>query len=85
MYRNSTSRHFRGSNASTSSSARFKSTICSPPASTPTKPEVPPRDARAFDAWLHGELARLYDSTLREPVPEELLRILREDPSSKQD
>jgi hypothetical protein len=57
----------------------------SPRASTPTKPQAPPRDARAFDAWLHGELARLYDSTLREPVPEELLRILQEDPSSKQD
>jgi hypothetical protein len=52
----------------------------SSPAPSPINP--PPRDARAFDAWLHGELARLYDSTLREPVPEELLRILREDPPS---
>jgi hypothetical protein len=53
----------------------------SSPAPSPTKP--PPRDACAFDVWLHGELARLYDSALREPLPEELLRILREDPSPK--
>ena len=35
----------------------------------------------AFDRWLRQELSRLYDSALSEPVPEELLRLLR--PESK--
>ena len=34
-----------------------------------------PGDA-AFDSWLHRELSRLYDETLSEPVPEELLKLL---------
>lgn len=33
----------------------------------------------AFDRWLRQELSRLYDSALAEPVPEELLRLLRPD------
>ena len=33
----------------------------------------------AFDRWLRQELSRLYDSALAEPVPEELLRLLRKD------
>ena len=33
----------------------------------------------AFDPWLRQELSRLYDSALSEPVPEELLRLLRPD------
>lgn len=32
----------------------------------------------AFDRWLRQELTRLYDSALSEPVPEEMLRLLRE-------
>jgi hypothetical protein len=32
----------------------------------------------AFDRWLRDELARLYDTTLSEPVPEELARLLRD-------
>ncbi|MGG5817575.1 hypothetical protein [Falsiroseomonas sp. HW251] len=30
----------------------------------------------AFDCWLRQELARLYDTTLSEPVPDELARLL---------
>ena len=30
----------------------------------------------AFDRWLRGELTRLYDDALSEPVPDELLRLL---------
>lgn len=30
----------------------------------------------AFDRWLKGELGKLYDQTLSEPVPEELTRLL---------
>ena len=35
------------------------------------------RDA-AFDRWLRQELSRLYDTALAEPVPEDLLRLLRQ-------
>ncbi len=38
-----------------------------------------PGDA-AFDQWLRGELARLYDTTLAEPVPEALLRLVQPGP-----
>jgi hypothetical protein len=30
----------------------------------------------AFEAWLRRELGRLYGTTLAEPVPEELSRLL---------
>lgn len=30
----------------------------------------------AFDAWLRAELGRLYDNTLAEPVPPDMLRLL---------
>lgn len=30
----------------------------------------------AFDAWLRAELGRLYDNTLVEPVPPDMLRLL---------
>jgi hypothetical protein len=39
------------------------------------QPGRDPGDA-AFDRWLHRELSRLYDQTLAEPVPDELLKLL---------
>ncbi len=33
---------------------------------------------RAVDAWIANELARQYNQTLAEPVPAELLALLRE-------
>lgn len=33
-------------------------------------------DESAFDNWLNRELSRLYDSTLQEPIPAELLDLL---------
>jgi hypothetical protein len=41
-----------------------------------------PGDA-AFDQWLHRELSRLYDQTLSEPVPDELLKLLGGQPEKK--
>jgi hypothetical protein len=43
--------------------------------STQKEPGRDPGDA-AFDTWLHRELSRLYDQTLAEPVPEDLLKLL---------
>ncbi len=43
----------------------------------PQKTQHEPGEA-AFDRWLHRELSRLYDQTLSEPVPEELMKLLRE-------
>jgi hypothetical protein len=53
-----------------------------PPSSYPAIPSGPPspgvpQDAKAFDDWLRQELSRLYDAALTEPVPEDLLRLLR--------
>lgn len=48
---------------------------------------TPPREGPgevAFDRWLHRELSRLYDQALSEPVPEDLLKLLRE-PEGKKD
>ncbi|HKM61688.1 MAG TPA: hypothetical protein VJY39_04275 [Acidisphaera sp.] len=48
---------------------------------------VKPRDSRepgqkpeaAFDLWLNRGLHQLFDDVAREPIPEELLRIIEED------
>lgn len=34
---------------------------------------------RAFDIWLQRGLHQLYDQVAREPLPEELLRLIEED------
>ena len=36
------------------------------------------RAPRAFDIWLDRSLHTLYDSVTKEPVPEELLRVIEE-------
>jgi len=38
---------------------------------------------RAFDLWLQRGLHQLYDTVTKEPVPEELLRLIEEDRTSK--
>ena len=48
--------------------------------SAPARPRPEAPDRAAFDAWLRTELTRLYDATLQEPIPEGLLRILRDKP-----
>lgn len=51
------------------------------PSAAPSRPPSAMPGARtdaAFDRWLRQELSRLYDSALSEPVPPELLRLLKE-------
>lgn len=48
-----------------------------PPARPPGKP---PRKAEAaFDIWLQRGLHQMFDDVAREPVPEDLLRLIEED------
>lgn len=59
-------------------SASLRSVGASPRgAPPPIPPSRDPGDA-AFDRWLQRELARLYDQTLSEPVPDELLKLLKD-------
>nr|WP_321984946.1 NepR family anti-sigma factor [uncultured Lichenicoccus sp.] len=37
---------------------------------------APDRAASLFEGWLQSDLRRLYDRTLCEPVPDELLRLI---------
>jgi hypothetical protein len=38
-------------------------------------PERPPT---AFDRWLQAELSQTYEAALREPVPDELLKLIND-------
>lgn len=33
----------------------------------------------AFDVWLHRSLHQLFDRVAREPIPEELIRLIEQD------
>jgi len=39
----------------------------------------------AFDLWLRRGLHQLYDTVAKEPIPEELLRMIEEDRAAKED
>ena len=46
----------------------------------PLEQAAPSRKAgSAFDIWLHRGLHEIYDKVSREPIPEELLRLIEED------
>mgnify|MGYP004558368561 CR=1 FL=1 len=54
-------------------------------ASTPAEPGMEQEGKevdQAFDVWLRRGLHQLYDTVAREPIPEELLRLIEEDQSS---
>ena len=38
---------------------------------------------REFDGWLDGQLRSLYDSVLHEPVPEDMLELLKRKPRTR--
>lgn len=44
----------------------------------PSPVEKAKRGEAAFDLWLQRGLHQLYDSVAREPVPEDLLRLIEE-------
>jgi len=39
----------------------------------------------AFDLWLRRGLHQLYDTVAKEPIPEDLLRMIEEDRTSKKE
>jgi hypothetical protein len=53
-------------------------------ASTPAKAGIEQEGKevdQAFDVWLRRGLHQLYDTVAREPIPDELLRLIEEDQS----
>ncbi len=44
----------------------------------PPRKQFRPVDA-AFDVWLQRGLHQLYDDVTREPIPEELMKLIQED------
>jgi hypothetical protein len=54
-------------------------------ATDPAKPGTEQEDKevdQAFDVWLRRGLHHLYDTVAREPIPEDLLRLIEEDRTS---
>jgi hypothetical protein len=57
------------------------------------KPSGPPRSPvagkeeegvdRAFDLWLQRGLHQLYDTVAKEPIPEDLLRLIEQDRTAR--
>ena len=44
----------------------------------------PARDKdREFDGWLDGQLKSMYDSVLHEPVPDDMLELLKRKPRTR--
>lgn len=51
-----------------------------PKSKTPRPPSKQSRPAdAAFDVWLHRGLHQLFDDVAREPIPDELLKLIRDD------
>ncbi|HEV7456114.1 NepR family anti-sigma factor [Roseococcus suduntuyensis] len=54
-----------------------------------SKPGSPPKRARkapsdkAFDLWLDQGLHAMFDEVAKEPIPEELLRLIEQDRNNK--
>jgi len=60
---------------------------------TMTQRRKPPHSSRkqlrpvdgAFDVWLQRGLHQLYDDVAREPIPDELLKLIQEDRNESRD
>ena len=48
------------------------------------RPHRPEKDgAEAFDIWLQRGLHQLYDSVAKEPIPDDLLKLIAQDRSDR--
>ena len=61
-------------------SALNSSMLITLPKPQPHLPMSMPSDDVSFDAWLRRALTEAHDAVLHDPVPDRLLRILREPP-----
>lgn len=53
--------------------------MAKPHGTKPAPKRKQPPSEQAFDAWLNRGLHQLFDTIAAEPVPDELLRLIRED------
>lgn len=59
--------------------------MAQPPEKPPSVVSRKPRKTgAAFDLWLQRGLHQLFDDVTREPIPEELLRVIEEDREERQ-
>ena len=49
------------------------------PVASKASPKKPRKTEAAFDLWLQKGLHDIFDNVAREPIPEELLRLIEED------
>ncbi len=49
------------------------------PAAPKISPKKPRKTEAAFDMWLQKGLHDIFDNVAREPIPDELLRLIEED------
>jgi len=66
--------------ARTMSKAKSESAGGSP---APRGDRVERKTAEAFDLWLQQGLHKLYDSVAKEPIPDELLKLIEQDQASR--
>ena len=50
----------------------------------PRKGPAKEDSAKAFDIWLQRGLHQLYDSVAKEPIPDELLRVIEQDKAGRE-
>jgi hypothetical protein len=50
-----------------------------PAAKMPLGEENAPRMDQPFDHWLHKQLHEMYDAIAKEPLPDDLMRLIDED------
>lgn len=49
------------------------------PPAPPNPPRKPRKTDAAFDLWLQRGLHQMFDDIAREPIPDELLKMIEED------
>lgn len=50
-----------------------------PPGRSQPMPKKKPKGDAAFDLWLQRGLHKLFDDVANEPVPDELLKLIKDD------
>lgn len=51
----------------------------------PRKGPAKEDSAKAFDIWLQRGLHQLYDSVAKEPIPDELLKLIEQDKAGREE